>query len=71
MKEQEEQPGKSALNEKGRIQNPNETNAPENAQEKVQNNEPGSLEREGAENNAHNQNEEDETAETKNQQPEN
>lgn len=48
--------GFEKLEQQGRFQNPNETNAPENVQEKVQHNEPGNLERKGAENNDHNQN---------------
>jgi hypothetical protein len=41
--------------QQGRIQNPNETTVSEDTQEKIQKNEPGSLERKGAENNAQNQ----------------
>lgn len=48
--------GYEKLQEEGRFQNPNETNAPERVSEKVQNDEPGNLERKGAENNDHNQN---------------
>ena len=52
---QNQEMNKDENQEKGRIQNPNETNVSENTREKIQKDETGSLEREGAENNALNQ----------------